>query len=179
MTKIQLVIKGIAAELVLGNYMPKDVTIFNNWEDFFHYNDLIHVSQLLCEFISEIQIKIDDEINFTGKIPANNFKQLKSFSPVLYQNALYLRTECAEEAIYGCSFETENFDKSKLTFETQDYNGLFKVGKSFLTKIVYKEIEIIPEWVSGKPVGNICLICRSENGYLLPIYDAINKIYAK
>jgi hypothetical protein len=127
MQSVEISIKGIAAELVLGNYMPKDVTIFNNWEDFFHYNNLIHVSQLLWEHISEIQIKIDEAISFAGKIQEKSIKQQKSFSPVLIQNALYLRSECAEEAVYGCSFETENFDKNKLTFETQDYNGLFEV----------------------------------------------------
>jgi len=25
-------------------------------------------------------------------------------------------------------------------------------------------------------VGNICVLCRFENGYLVPVYDAVNKI---
>jgi hypothetical protein len=176
MSKIQIQFTGIAAELALGNYMPKDSTIFNNWEDFYHFNDLIHNSQLLTEHISEIQIKQDDELIFTGKIPSNQIKPQKSFAPALLQHALYLRTECAEQAVYQCTFETENFDKMKLFFETQDYNLLFKVGQSFLSKALYDGNELALEWVSGKPVGNICLLCRFENGCLIPIYDAVNKL---
>ena len=179
MSFISIRLTGIAAELVLGNYMPKDVSIFNNWEDFFHYNDLIHVSRLITEHITEIQIRNDENIIFTGKIPDSRIQKQKSFSPVLNQNSLYLRTECAEQSVFECSFETESFDKNKLTFETQDYDGLFKVGKSFLNKAFYDGTEINPEWVSGKPVGNICLLCRYQNGFLIPFYDAINKIYSK
>ena len=64
----------------------------------------------------------------------------------------------------------------KLLFETQDYDLLFKVGISFLSKIIYDNQELNLEWVSAKPVGNICLLCRAENGYLVPLYDAVRKI---
>lgn len=173
---IQIQLKGISAELTLGNYMPKDTTIFNNWEDFFNYNDLIHNSLLMMEHISEIEIKRDNEIIFTGKIPSAHIYPQKSSSPVLENSALYLRTECVEEAIYQCEFETENFDKMKLKFETQDYDSLFKVGNSFLSKILYDQTILELEWKSAKPIGNICVLCRFENGFLVPIYDAVNKV---
>jgi len=179
MPQINIQLTGVAAELTLGNYMPTDPTIMNNWEDFYHYNDLIHVSQLITEHISEIQIKQDDKVIFTGLIPSNHINAQKSVSPIFVQRALYLRTECAEQAVYECSFETENFDRNKLFFETQDYDLLFKVGKSFLSKIIYDGKKHNIEWVSGKPVGNICLLCRFENGYLVPLFDAINKIESK
>ena len=173
---IHIQIKGIAAELTLGNYMPKDTTIFNNWEDFFHYNDLIHESQLMMEHVSEIEIKQDDEVIFTGKIPFAHVHAQKSTSPVLENKALYLRTECVEEAIFQCEFEAENFDKMKLKFETQDYDLLFKVGNSFLAKMLYDDKVQNLEWKSAKPIGNICVLCRFENGFLVPIYDAVNKV---
>lgn len=173
---IQIQLKGISAELTLGNYMPKDTTIFDNWEDFFNYNDLIHNSQLMMEHISEIEIKQDNEVIFTGKIPATAIQPQKSFSPVFENSALYLRTECVEEAIYYCEFETESFDKMKLKFETQDYDSLFKVGNSFLSKILYDQKKLELEWKSAKPIGNICVLCRFENGFLVPIYDAVNKV---
>jgi hypothetical protein len=176
MSKIQIQLTGIAAELTLGNYMPKDATIFNNWEDFYHFNDLVHCSQLLVEHISEIQITQDEQVIFTGKIPVAQFHAQKSFSPILLNRALYLRTECAEQAVYNCSFEVDKFDKMKLIFETQDYDMLFKVGQAFLSKILYDGKELELEWISGEPVGNICLLCRFENGYLVPIYDAVNKL---
>jgi hypothetical protein len=176
MSKITIQLTGVAAELVLGNYMPQDTTIFNNWEEFFHYNDLIHVSQLLAEHISEIEILQDGQKVFRGEIPAAHISAQKSSSPVLVHRALYLRTECAEQAVYKCEFETENFDKMKLHFETQDYDLLFKVGKSFLSKVTYEGKELPLEWVSGQPVGNICVLCRFENGYLVPVYDAVQKI---
>jgi len=50
------------------------------------------------------------------------------------------------------------------------------VGKSFLAKVTYDGKPLSLEWVSAKPVGNICVLCRFENGYLNPLYDAINKI---
>jgi len=175
MSKIKIQLTGVAAELVLGSYMPKDATIFNNWEEFFHYNDLIHVSQLLVEHISEIEIKQDDAVIFTGKIPNAHIVAQKSTSPVLIEKTLYLRTECAEQAVYTCEFETDEFDKTKLCFETQDYDMLFKVGKSFLAKVTYEGKPLPLEWVSAKPVGNICVLCRFENGYLVPVYDAVNK----
>lgn len=179
MSKIIIQIKGIAAELVLGNYMPTDPTIFENWEEFYHYNDLIHESQLLIDHIAEIQITLDDALIFTGVIPRSQFFNQKSTSPVLVHRALYLRTECAEQAVYQCSFETENFDITKLIFETQDYDLLFKVGNSFLTKIKYETLDLKPEWIHGNPVGNICLLCRFDNGFLVPLFDAVNKIEAK
>lgn len=176
MSKIHIQLTGVAAELALGNYMPKDTTIFNNWEDFYHYNDLIHASLLLADHISEIQIKQDDEVIFKGKIPTVQIRSQKSISPVLKHRALYLRTECVEQAIFQCVFEVDNFDKTKLSFETQDYDLLFKVGTSFLSKMFYEERELNLEWVSANPIGNICLLCRFENGYLVPLYDAINKV---
>ncbi len=179
MSKITLYIKGVAAELVLGNYMPKDPAIFENWEEFYHYNDLIHESQLLSNHISEIQILVDDESVFTGNIPASQFIVQKSISPVMVHRALYLRTECVEQADFQCVFDVGNFDKRKLFFETQDYDLLFKVGNSFLSKIKYEDVEIKPEWKKGTPVGNLCMLCRFENGYLIPLYDAVNKIERK
>lgn len=176
MSLIQIQLTGVGAELTLGNYMPKDATIFNNWEDFYHYNDLIHESQLLADYISEIQIKQDDEMIFTGKIPPSQLKLQKSYSPVLKQKALYLRTECAEKAVFQCTLEVESFDKMKLTFETQDYDLLFKVGNSFLSKVKYDGLELNLDWISAKPVGNICVLCRFDNGYLVPVYDAVNKL---
>jgi len=148
MSDIKIQLTGVAAELVLGNYMPKDATIFSNWEEFFHFNDLIHVSQLLMEHISEIEIKQDDAVIFTGKIPSTHIVAQKSTSPVLANKALYLRTECAEQAVYSCEFETDGFDKTKLCFETQDYDLLFKVGKSFLAKVTYDGKSLPLEWVS-------------------------------
>jgi hypothetical protein len=179
MANIHIQLTGVAAELTLGNYMPTDPTIMNNWEDFYHYNDLIHCSQLLTDHISEIQIKENNKVIFTGQVPEKQFQEDKSIAPILSNRALYLRTECVEQAVYTCSFEAENFDKTKLIFETQDYDLLFKVGKSFVSKVIYDDTEINLEWVSGKPVGNICLLCMFENGYLIPVYDAINKIESK
>jgi hypothetical protein len=175
MSKINIQLSGVAAELVLGNYMPKDSTIYNDWMEFYHFNDIIHETQLLSEFVSEIEIKQDEVIVFKGKIPVVNFQHGKSFSPVLTQQALYLRTECAENAVYQCEFEIENFDKTKLLFETQDYDLLFKVGKSFISKIIYDQTPLSLVWVSAQPVGDICLLCRYVNGYLVPLYDAVHK----
>ena len=175
MSIIKIQLSGVAAELVLGNYMPKDATIFNNWEDFYHYNDLIHETQLLAEYVSEIEIHEDDKLLFKGQIPSTKFLPQKSFSPVLKEHALYLRTECAERAVYICEFDVEGFDKNKLFFETQDYDLLFRVGKSFITSVLYNNLSYPLEWVSAHPVGNICILCRSEKGYLVPVYDAIKK----
>lgn len=178
MSKIKITLSGVAAELALGNYMPTDSTIMNNWEDFYHYDDLIHASQLLPDYISEIVIEQDHVEIFKGKIPAASFNVQKSFSPVLVERALYLRTECAEEAVYECEFEVEEFDKSKLMFETQDYDLLFKIGKSFLAKVLYNNVALELVWMNAKPIGNLCLLCRFENGFMIPIYDAVNKIEA-
>ena len=175
MSIIKIQLTGVAAELVLGSYMPKDATIFNNWEDFYHYNDLIHVSQLLPEHISEIEISQDEIVIYKGKIPSTSMQAEKSYSPVLEHRALYLRTECAEQAVYKCEFEVDDFDKKNLVFETQDYDSLFKVGNSFVTKLKYEGKELSLEWISGKPIGNISLLCRFENGYLVPVYDAVKK----
>lgn len=177
--KIKLEIKGVGAELALGNYMPKDPTIYNDWQEFYHYDDLIHESQLLSDYVSEIVIWKDDKEFFKGKIPANQFKTQKSFSPAMEQDLLYLRTECAENAVFSAEFETTEFDKNKLFFETQDYDLLFKVGKSFITNIIYENRKIDLEWKSATPVGNICLLCKFNAGYLVPVYDAINKVNAK
>lgn len=176
MSKIQIQLTGVGAELVLGNYMPKDTTIFHNWEEFFHYNDLVHGSHLLADHIAEIEMKQDNALIFKGQIPASQFKAQKSASPVFVDKGLYLRTECAENAIYKCEFEVDDFDKMNLQFETQDYDMLFKVGKSFVTKMFYNDKALELEWVSAKPVGNICVLCRFENGYLVPIYDAVKRV---
>ena len=175
MSHITIQLSGIAAELVLGNYMPTDPTTMKNWVEFYHYNDLIHTSQLLMQYINNIEVKVDDKTLYSGKIPASSIHAQKSFCPVIVDRALYLRTECAEEAVYKCEFDTENFDLQLLTFETQDYDFLFKVGNAFLDKIFYNGLPLQAEWQSGKPVGNICLLCRCENGYLVPLFDAINK----
>jgi hypothetical protein len=94
MSTISIEFEGVAAELVLGNYMPADPTIMNNWEDFYHYNDLIHCSQLLTEHISKITIRQDNDIIYFGKIPAKQMEAEKSFMPVMLHRAAYLRTEC-------------------------------------------------------------------------------------
>lgn len=176
MKKIEIQLTGVAAELVLGNYMPKDATIFENWEEFYHYNDIIHQSQLLADHISEIRIKHNDELIFTGLIPATQFIEQKSSAPVLVNRSLYLRTECAEQASYKIEFEVDNFDLMKLKFETQDYDFLFKIGSSFLSKVLYDGKDLDLEWVTGKPIGSICILCRFENGYLHPLFDAVNKL---
>ncbi len=179
MERIEIEIKGVSAELVLGSYMPDDPTIYNEWQEFFRYDDLIHESQLLSDYVSEITIRKDGEQVFTGHIPSGKFKPRKSFMPAMEQGALYLRTECVENAEYRCEFETESFDLNKLFFDTQDYDLLFKVGKSFVTNPVYDNKPLELTWVSGKPVGNLCLLCRFDNGYLVPVYDAVNKVESK
>jgi len=173
---IQIQLKGVAAELTLGNYKQNDTRIFENWEDFYHYNDLIHQSQLMIEHVSEITIKQDDELIFTGKIPEAHIFAQKSSSPTMKNQSLYLRTECVEEAIYQCEFEAVDFNKMKLRFETQDYDAFFKVGHSFLANVMYDTEVLKLEWKSAKPIGNICVLCRFENGTLVPIYDAVSKI---
>ena len=80
MSKINIQLSGVAAELVLGNYMPKDSTIYNDWLEFYHFNDIIHETQLLSEYISEIEIKQDEVIVFKGKIPDTSFLPVKSLS---------------------------------------------------------------------------------------------------
>ena len=73
MSKVRIEMSGVGAELVLGNYMPTDGTIMNNWEDFYLYNDLIHVSHLLSDYVNEINILVDEVLIYNGKIPAANF----------------------------------------------------------------------------------------------------------
>jgi len=179
MSKIKIQLTGIGAELVLGNYMPKDSTIIKDWQEFYRYNDILHESQLLADQVSEIDVRQDEEVIFKGLIPDAKMKPQKSFSPALFPLAMYLRTECAEMAVYQCEFETEHFDLNKLFFETQDYDRLFKVADSFITNVVYDQQPYPLEWISGKRIGEICLLCSFETGYLTPIYDAIKKLGPK
>jgi len=179
MSKIQITIKGVAAELVLGNYLPTDKTIFTNWEEFYHYNDLLHVSQLIADYISEIEITKDGVSIYKAKIPAKQFTKEKSFLPVMTENGVYLRTECVENAVFTTDFEVENFEISKLTFSTQDYELIFKTGKEFVTTVVYENKNLDLTWQSGEPVGNICLLCGYKNGFLVPMFDAVTKKYPR
>ena len=176
MSKIKIQISGVGAELVLGSYLPGDATIFNDWQEFYHFNDLIHETQLLVEYVSEIEIKVDDLVLFRGKIPDTKFIPQKSCSPVMIEQGIYLRTECAENAVYQSEFEIESFDKNMLFFETQDYDLLFKVGNAFISHLIYDQVSYPLEWVSAHPVGDICLLCRFDNGYLVPFYDAVKKL---
>ena len=176
MSKIKIQISGVGAELVLGSYMPGDATIFNDWQEFYHFNDLIHETQLLVEYVSEIEIKVDDLVLFRGKIPDTKFIPQKSCSPLMIEQGIYLRTECAENAVYQSEFEIESFDKNKLFFETQDYDLLFKVGNAFISHLIYDQVSYPLEWVSAHPIGDICLLCRFDNGYLVPFYDAVKKL---
>ena len=180
MSVITIEIKGVSAELALGNYMPGDSTILNDWQEFFHYNDLIHESQLLSDYITEIIIKQGDEVICQRKNPPF-FKQekQKSFCPVMEQDKFYLRTELVENAVYKAEFEVEDFDISKLAFETQDYDLLFKVGNSFVNGLLYNNRKVDLIWEKGEPVGNICLLCKFGYGYLVPVYDAVKKQYAE
>ncbi len=73
MSKINIIIKGTAAELVLGTYRPSDKTIYSNWEEFYHYNDVLHATQLMADYISEIEISVDGTSVFKGQIPATRF----------------------------------------------------------------------------------------------------------
>ncbi len=176
MQKIKIAITGVAAELVLGNYMPTDATIMNEWSEFYHYNDVMHDSQLIMSHLREVTITCDDVIDFQNVIPDTQVVRQKTIMPALIDGGLYLKTECVEEAQYLCEFEANEFDIEKVVFQTQDYDHFFKVGTDFLVNIRYDTQIIKPEWVSGKPVGNLCLLCRFENGYLIPIYDAIAKV---
>lgn len=179
MNKYKIELKGVAVELVLGDYMPTDTTILNNWEEFYHYNNLLHVSQLIPEHLTELSVFENNQLIFKNN--SHLFKKVaeRSFSPVMIQDALYLRTECAENAIFSCELEADGFDFTKIQFHTQDYDGLFRTGKSFLSFLSYENLKITPEWQSGIPIGNICLVCRFENGYLIPEYDAIKKVSSK
>jgi hypothetical protein len=177
--KIKIKITGVGAELVMGNYLTYDTLIFTNWEEFYHYNDVLHQAQLLIEHITEIEITNDGVSLYKGLIPKNAIFPQKSYSPLFEQGAFYLRTECVEQCVYTCNFETEDLDLSNFRFESQDYNMLFKVGKSFLVELSYANQPLTLEWHSGKPIGNICLLCKYDSGYLVPVYDAVNKISSK
>ncbi len=176
MSKIRIQLTGVGAELVLGNYMPKDTTIFNDWQEFYRFDDLIHEAQLLADQVTEIDIRQDDVVVFKGLIPESKFCTQKSFTPVMFPMGLYLRTECAEMAVYQCEFEVDDFDKNKLFLETQDYDKLFKVGDPFITNLLYNDQPYPLEWVSGKRLGEICLLCRYDSGHLIPLYDAVKKL---
>lgn len=179
MNKIQITIKGIGAELVLGNYLPADKTIFNNWEEFFHYNDVLHTSQLIADHITEIEIIVDGNVMHKGKIPARQFVKTKSFMPNMVENSVYLRTECIENATYKIEAEIENFNINNLQFLTQDYELIFKSAKEFISTIKYNDVDLQSNWVHGEPIGNICLLCGYQNGFLIPLYDAVTKKYSK
>ena len=56
---------------------------------------------------------------------------------------------------------------------------LFKVGKSFQAKLLYENENVAIEWMSAKSICNICMLCQFENGLLVPVYDAVNKLEAK
>lgn len=178
MSKIKINIQGVAAELSLGNYTPIDKTIFNNWEDFYKYNDILHVSQFIADHISEIEIIIDGKIHYKGTVPARQFIKDKSTLPLMKENNLYLRTECVENATFSIETEIDDFDFNKLVFITQDHDLIFKSASEFVTSIVYDNKVLEMEWVKGEPIGNICLLCGYQNGFLLPIYDAVKKVYA-
>jgi len=108
MSYLTIQLTGVGAELVLGNYKSDDTTIFNDWQEFFNYNDLIHESQLLTEHISEMLITLDDGIIFQGRIPSPQIHMQKSFSPALVSQELYLRTECAENAVFRCELDAKS-----------------------------------------------------------------------
>jgi hypothetical protein len=138
----------------------------------------MHHSQFIADHISEIEILIDDKQIYKGKIPAAQFISEKSYMPNLVEEAVYLRTECIENAVHCIDAEIENFDISKLKFLTQDYELIFKIGKEFVTQVQYDGKQIELQWQSGIPVGNICLLCGFQSGHLVPIYDAVSKKYA-
>ncbi len=176
MNKIRIEIEGVAAEIVLGNYMPADTTIMNNWEDFYRYNDLIHKTLLLKDYISAFRVIVNEqEIEQLGQRKIK-YEHSKTVVPVMQQDALYLRTECVEDAHFVCEFETaEEFDLTQLVASIQDFDAMFKVGNAFIEELQYKGAKLNLEWQGGKPLGNICLLCGYNNGYLVPIYDAIKK----
>lgn len=179
MTKVRIEIKGVAAEIVLGNYMPTDTTIINNWEDFYNYNDVIHQTLLLKEHLTEFRIFINDQESKQQVQRQLKYVNAKTVIPYMEQEALYLRTECVENASFICEFETtSDFDLNKLNAVVQDYDALFKVSSHFIEALTYEGKQLELQWQSGKPIGNICLLCTYKNGYLVPIYDAIKKIKA-
>ena len=176
MATIKIQLKGVGVELALGNYPKTETKIFEEWTEFFNFNNLIHTSHLIIAHLSEVIITKDELEVYKGKIAPSQLYHQKSLVPTFEQGALYLRTECVEQAVYQAEFTTDHFDISKLVFETQEFDQLFKTGKSFLVCLKYEEQYIELEWISADPIGNICLLCRSENGYLIPIYDAITKL---
>jgi|GEM_PF-682761 len=178
MSKFKIKIQGVAAELALGTYLPADKTIYNNWEDFYKYNDVLHTSQLIADYISEIEILENDNSIYKGKIPARQFVKEKSFLPNMIENGVYLRTECIENATYETELEISGFNITKLTFATQDYELIFRSAKEFVSKVLYDNMPLELTWVKGEPIGNICLLCGYRNGFLVPLYDAITKKYS-
>jgi hypothetical protein len=171
--KIQL--KGVGAELALGEYPKTDTKIFEEWTEFFNYNNLVHNSHLLQDHLSEVIITEDEIQVYKGKLTDCTKSVQKSFEPPFEEGHLYLRTECVEQAVYECEFTTDEFDINKLVIETQEYDHLFKTAKAFISNLFYDDELLRLEWLSADSIGNICLLCKYENGYLIPIYDAITK----
>ena len=176
MKRLVIEIKGVAAELVLGNYEPTDLTIMNDWAEFYHYNNVMHDSLLITSHVRDVKINWDGETVFQGLLPSNQVVCQQTMIPALIDQSLYLKTECVEEALYVCEFDIEEFHLADVIFETQDFDQLFKVGQDFLSVIRYENQIKKPEWVSGKPIGNLCLLCQFTGGYFIPKYDAIAKV---
>lgn len=176
MANIHIQISAVGVELVLGTYLPHDTFIFSDWQEFYRYNDIIHSAHIIADHVKNIKITVDGEVLYEGIIPHNQFVEQKSFSPFLVPESLYLRTECVEECVCSCTFESDIFELDKLLFETQDYDFLFKVSQKFINKITYNSVPLEFEWTAKKAIGNICLLCRYNAGYLHPLYDAVNKL---
>jgi hypothetical protein len=175
MSKIKIILEGVSAELVVGTYSISDTTIFNDWTEFYNYNDIFHSSLLLSSYIKTIKVICDEMLVFQGPIPYNLIHTQQTIFFSLRQGEDYLRTECIEEANFKCEFETESFNMQLLKFEIQDFGSIFKADKSFLSNISYQGVPQLTHWESAKPIGNICLLCRFNSGYMVPIYDAITK----
>lgn len=171
--KIQL--KGVGVELALGEYPRTDTKIFEEWTEFFNYNNLVHTSHLMLNHLSEVIITDDDVQIYKGKLSDCKQSIQHSFEFPLEEGHLYLRTECVEQAVYQCEFTTDDFDSAKLVIEIQEYDHLFKTAKVFISNLLYEKELLNLDWVSADPIGNICLLCKYENAYLIPIYDAVTK----
>lgn len=178
MALVEVTMKGVAAELVLGSYLPSDKTIFANWEDFYNYNNLLHETQLVSEYIEFLTVKVNGVQVYTGKVPANLLCVEKSFTPVLLPNTMYLRTECVERAEFVAKFDADDFNIQGLKFHVQEYDGLFKTASAFLSSISYESKQLELVWSKAQPIGNLCVLCGFSDGYLFPVYDAVNKKYA-
>lgn len=180
MNKIRIEIEGVAAEIVLGNYMPEDRTIINNWEDFYKFNDIIHQSLLLKDYISSFSIRVNGEKIEQMAQRKLRYTNAKSVVPFMHHDALYLRTECVENATFVCEFEcSSDFDIDLLGATVQDYDAIFKVSSSFIETLTYDGKVLDLQWQTGKALGNICLLCSYQNGFLVPIYDAVKKLDSK